>query len=208
MFLTEPRNQTAKALPLQLCPELESRVGEQHRQGRRLKICRTNLIMLLAARGFILPVAERMISAWSIGSGALRSGVNRSVTRPQQVGEGERGMAVGKRGVPKQRREVLKDKESRERRKEQLREAKARNATDMDRHVMQAYKVTVLALCRCRQTITFLCFEPRRSVESPYTIDIHFDAGAGSRRVQAKKLNQAKLWPITRKPSYAAHLHP
>ena len=31
--------------------------------------------------------------------------------------------------------------ESRERRKEHAREAKARNATDMDRHVLQAYKV-------------------------------------------------------------------
>jgi hypothetical protein len=61
--------------------------------------------------------------------------------RQRAVGGGERGMAVGKRGVPKLRREVLKDKESRDRHKELAREAKARNATEVDRHVMQAYKV-------------------------------------------------------------------
>jgi hypothetical protein len=59
---------------------------------------------------------------------------------------GERGMAVGKRGVPKVRREILKDQESRERRKEHAREAKARNATNMDKHVLQAYKVTLCCM--------------------------------------------------------------
>jgi hypothetical protein len=62
-------------------------------------------------------------------------------------------MAVGKRGVPKQRREVIKDQESRQRRKEHAREAKARNATDMDKHVMQAYKVSghrgLFFVCAC-----------------------------------------------------------
>ena len=49
-------------------------------------------------------------------------------------------MAVGKRGVPAVRRAHLKEEESKERRKQLAREAKARNATDMDRHVLQAYK--------------------------------------------------------------------
>jgi hypothetical protein len=62
---------------------------------------------------------------------------------------GDRGMAVGKRGVPKMRREVLKDQESRERRKQHAREAKARNASDMDRHVQQAYKVCITAPSTC-----------------------------------------------------------
>ena len=62
--------------------------------------------------------------------------------RPASWGEfeGVRGMAVGKRGVPAARRVHLKEEESKERRKQLAREAKARNATDMDRHVLQAYK--------------------------------------------------------------------
>ena len=78
-----------------------------------------------------------------LSCGAVRQALRAAAAWPQQAaaGAGARGMAVGKRGVPKQRREVLKDKESRERRKELAREAKARNATDMDKHVQQAYKV-------------------------------------------------------------------
>ena len=80
-----------------------------------------------------------MLSASRLMSAACSPGaVLPPAVRP---GTGERGMAVGKRGVPKMRREVLKDQESRERRKQHARDAKARNATDMDRHVQQAYKV-------------------------------------------------------------------
>jgi hypothetical protein len=60
----------------------------------------------------------------------------------------QRGMAVGKRGKPPPRATVIKDKESKERRRQHARDAKARNATDMDRYVQQAYKVTyVLYVC-------------------------------------------------------------
>ena len=52
-----------------------------------------------------------------------------------------RFFAVGKRGRPTIRATVIKDKESVERRRQHARDAKARNATDMDRHVLQAYKV-------------------------------------------------------------------
>ena len=52
-----------------------------------------------------------------------------------------RSFAVGKRGRPTIRATVIKDKESVERRRQHARDAKARNATDMDRHVLQAYKV-------------------------------------------------------------------
>ncbi len=78
-------------------------------------------------------------------------------------------MAVGKRGVPKVRREILKDQESRERRKEHAREAKARNATNMDKHVLQAYKV---ALC-------YMPLQGRLTALSDAAL-----AGAGSRRGQ------------------------
>ena len=78
-------------------------------------------------------------AAW--WTGALRPGLRAAAAWSPHACAGVRGMAVGKRGVPKQRREALKDKESRERRKELAREAKARNATDMDKHVLQAYKV-------------------------------------------------------------------
>jgi hypothetical protein len=57
-----------------------------------------------------------------------------------------RTFAVGKRGRPTIRATIVKDQESKERRRQHFKEAKARNATDMDRHVLQAYRVkTTLA---------------------------------------------------------------
>ena len=52
-----------------------------------------------------------------------------------------RSFAVGKRGRPTIRATIVKDKESKERKRQHFKEAKARNATDMDRHVLQAYRV-------------------------------------------------------------------
>ena len=57
-----------------------------------------------------------------------------------------RFLAVGKRGKPTIRANVIKDKESIERRRQHARDAKARNATDMDRHVRQAYKVCYIRM--------------------------------------------------------------
>jgi hypothetical protein len=54
-----------------------------------------------------------------------------------------RTFAVGKRGRPTIRATIVKDKESKERRRQHFKEAKARNATDMDRHVLQAYRVLI-----------------------------------------------------------------
>uniref|UniRef100_A0A7S0M2C4 Uncharacterized protein n=1 Tax=Cryptomonas curvata TaxID=233186 RepID=A0A7S0M2C4_9CRYP len=51
-----------------------------------------------------------------------------------------RTLAVGKRGRPTIRATIVKDQESKERRRQHFKEAKARNATDMDRHVLQAYR--------------------------------------------------------------------
>mmetsp|Transcript_13735 Transcript_13735/g.27156 ORF Transcript_13735/g.27156 Transcript_13735/m.27156 type:complete len:84 (-) Transcript_13735:116-367(-) len=51
-----------------------------------------------------------------------------------------RAMSVGKRGKPPLRAAVKKDMSDRERRRQTVREQKARNATDLDRHVQQAYK--------------------------------------------------------------------
>jgi len=87
--------------------------------------------------------AKRVASA-VCGAGYLRPALHANFAGPLRQ-QGERGMAVGKRGVPKIRREVQKEKESRDRQKELARETKARNATDMDRHVMQAYKVAALS---------------------------------------------------------------
>ena len=87
--------------------------------------------------------AKRVASA-VCGAGYLHPALHASFAGPLRQ-QGERGMAVGKRGVPKIRREVQKEKESRDRQKELARETKARNATDMDRHVMQAYKVAALS---------------------------------------------------------------
>ncbi|KAJ1466907.1 hypothetical protein T484DRAFT_2027565 [Baffinella frigidus] len=56
------------------------------------------------------------------------------------AGDGQRSMAVGKRGVPKQQRVHLKDAESKERRHQHAKEASARKATDLDRHVLEAYR--------------------------------------------------------------------
>jgi hypothetical protein len=55
-----------------------------------------------------------------------------------------RSFAVGKRGRPTIRATIVKDKESKERRRQHFKEAKARNATNMDRHVQQAYRVFFL----------------------------------------------------------------
>jgi hypothetical protein len=95
---------------------------------------------------------------------------------PLQFGMGERGMAVGKRGVPKVRREILKDQESRERRKEHAREAKARNATNMDKHVLQAYKVALCYMPLHGRLAAHLGLRPAVSDAAL--------AGAGSRRGQ------------------------
>ena len=107
--------------------------------------------------------------AYPVWAGGLRTAMRVATVWPLQVVMGERGMAVGKRGVPKVRREILKDQESRERRKEHAREAKARNATNMDKHVLQAYKV---ALC-------YMPLHGRLAALSDAAL-----AGAGSRRGQ------------------------
>jgi len=49
-------------------------------------------------------------------------------------------MAVGKRGVPKKQRVHLKEAASKERKQQHARDASARKATDLDRHVQQAYR--------------------------------------------------------------------
>jgi transposase-like protein len=64
-----------------------------------------------------------------------------------------RTFAVGKRGRPTIRATVIKDKESIERRRQHARDAKARNATDMDRHVLQAYKVKTFTFNRFKFVI-------------------------------------------------------
>ena len=52
-----------------------------------------------------------------------------------------RGMSVVKVGKTILRKHVLKDMESKKRRIQHAKEAKARNVSDLDRHVQQAYKV-------------------------------------------------------------------
>ena len=49
-------------------------------------------------------------------------------------------MVVGKRGVPKIQRVRMKDAASKERKREQSKEASARKATELDRHVQEAYR--------------------------------------------------------------------
>lgn len=137
----------------------------------------------------LIPAALRVASA-ACCAGALRPAVRGMPAFVWQLGGGDRGMAVGKRGVPKQRREVIKDQESRQRRKEHAREAKARNATDMDRHVMQAYKVSFSpALLVC--------------VAVPALFHTWLDhvlrAGAGVRRGSQPKMKEApKICSIPR----------
>jgi len=104
--------------------------------------------------------AKRVASA-VCGAGYLRPALHANFAGPLRQ-QGERGMAVGKRGVPKIRREVQKEKESRDRQKELARETKARNATDMDRHVMQAYKVA--ALSTLPLPLPFPCSDPSFSL--------------------------------------------
>ncbi len=52
-----------------------------------------------------------------------------------------RDMAVARRAKPPLKAAVIKDIESKERRRKHARDSKARNATNLDRHVLQAYKV-------------------------------------------------------------------
>jgi len=51
-----------------------------------------------------------------------------------------RGMAKGKMGKPPLRASIVKDMETREAKRQLVREQKARNVSELDRHVMQAYK--------------------------------------------------------------------
>ena len=117
------------------------------------------------------------------GAGTLCWAVHMAAL-PRLQGRGERSMAVGKRGVPKLQRKVLKDKETQERQRELVREAKARNASAMDRHVIQAYKVArrpaSLSACTCAHC----CVPLWRSQRATLTTWI---AGAGSGRGHAEK---------------------